>query len=70
MRERKDLMTASVVDCTLLLMPMIGPAGARRMLVESGVSAPVIARVLERPAARRPIREATTEPAPPYFGQA
>lgn len=69
-KARTDLKTASVVDVALLLLPMIGLSAAFRMLVESGVSEPVVARVLERPTERRPIREARAEQAPPYFGQA
>lgn len=57
MRTRTDILTASRVDLTLILLPMIGAEEAEHMLADSSVPRAVIERVLTRPAERRPIRE-------------
>lgn len=53
MDPRTDLITASRVDLTLLLLPAITWLEASRMLALSGVPVEVAARVLARPDARR-----------------
>jgi hypothetical protein len=54
MTPRTDLITASQVDLALILLPEITWLEATCMLAVSGVPAEVAARVLARPAARRP----------------
>lgn len=54
---RTDLLTASRVDLTLVLIPTITWLEASCMLARSGVPADVAARVLALPGARRTPRE-------------
>lgn len=58
MKERPNLLTASYVDTAILLLPLIGPGEAQRMMLVHGVPLAVVERVLTRPHARRAIREA------------
>jgi hypothetical protein len=53
MKPRTDLITASRVDLTLLLLPAITPLEASVMLALSGVPEEVASRVLALPGARR-----------------
>lgn len=57
MIERTDLLTASRVDLTLILLPEIGWLAASCTLAVSGVPIEVAARVLAMPAEpkRRPV---------------
>jgi hypothetical protein len=53
MKPRTDLITASRVDLTLILLPAITWLDASVMLALSGVPVEVAARVLALPGARR-----------------
>jgi hypothetical protein len=53
MDPRTDFATASRVDLTLILLPLITWQEASEMLAVSGVPAEVAARVLSLPGARR-----------------
>jgi hypothetical protein len=53
MIERTDLITASRVDLTLLLLPTIGWLAAACTLAASGVPLEVATRVLALPGSRR-----------------
>jgi hypothetical protein len=55
MTERTDLVTASRVDATLILLPLIGWLEASCTLAVNSVPADVAARVLTLPMARRQI---------------
>jgi hypothetical protein len=55
MIKRTDLFTASKVDLTLILLPVIGWLEAACMLAEAGVPVDVAARVLALPGARRTV---------------
>jgi hypothetical protein len=53
MIERTDLVTASRIDCALILLPMVGWLATSVSLAVSGVPAEVAARVLTEPECRR-----------------
>jgi hypothetical protein len=53
MIERIDLLTASRVDCALILLPLVGWLATSVSLAISGVPAEVAARVLAEPVCRR-----------------
>jgi hypothetical protein len=57
MTPRTDILTASRVDLTLILLPEITWLEASCMLAESGVPEEVAARVLALPGARRQVSE-------------
>jgi len=56
MTERTDLITASRVDLTLILLPLIGRWEAAWTLAANDVPLEVAARVLALPGARRDMR--------------
>lgn len=68
MEKRIDLWTASRVDATLILLPLIGVIEAERMLVAAGIRASAIERMLHRPHKRRVVCEIIPAE-PPHSGQ-
>jgi len=60
MTPRTDFITASPVDATLILLPLIGWLEASVTLATNDVPLDVAARALALPMARRPINLAPT----------
>jgi hypothetical protein len=54
MNPRDNLMKASI-DVAIILLPLIGPAEAERMMARAGVTQAIIERVLTRPTERRAV---------------